>query len=124
MAPYKASLSGPPEDDVEAAGLKVAARLLASSSSACFLACACRSLQVNFFGPPAADAREGEGEDWFCCSNCANRFVSFLGAGREIGVYAVPCFYAQGNEKTCMTNGQTYYWGYSVIFCRFRRYYR
>jgi hypothetical protein len=89
-----APLPNPPNEGaaVTAGALKVAARLLASSSSACFLACACLSLQVNFFDPPTVDERGDEGDGVLCCSNCANRFVSFLGAGRETGVYAVPYF--------------------------------
>jgi hypothetical protein len=69
--------------------LKETERLLSSSSAACFFARACLSLQVSFFPDPRGDIAGGEVGD--VCSNCAKRLASFFGAGRETGVYAVPC---------------------------------
>lgn len=72
-----------------AAGATYAAlRLLASSSPCCFFAKACLSLQVNFFAPPG-DGELGEGVDADCCSKAENGFLSFLGVGRDTGVYAL-----------------------------------
>ena len=67
----------------------LAARLLASSSSCCFFACACRSLHVSLPGARLEGAGGG-GADLASSSNLANGFLSFLGAGRCTGVYAVP----------------------------------
>lgn len=61
-----------------------ALRLLASSSSACFLASACLSLQVNFL---PEDEGDGDIVCSFCCSNWAKGFFNFFGAARDTGVY-------------------------------------
>ena len=72
-----------------AEGVKLAARLLASSSSCCFFASAWRSLQLNFFDPDPelAVKRGGDGAlSAACCSNLAKGLLSFLGVGRTTGV--------------------------------------
>jgi hypothetical protein len=68
-----------------------AARLAASSSSACLFASAWRSLHVNLPPEPTA-ARLGA--DWAAkaaCVRASNGLLSFFGGGSETGVYAVPC---------------------------------
>ena len=64
-------------------GTNAALRLLASSSSTCFLAKAWRSDQVSFL--PLLGV-EGLGVDDCCCSIAANGFFNFFGAGRLTGV--------------------------------------
>ena len=66
-----------PGDDlltpVETGDCHEAALLLCSSSSACFLASACRSLQVSFFAPPAAAPVPERRGGWGCvCCACAS----------------------------------------------------
>ena len=89
----------------DAGATKEAVRLLASSSSACFLARACLSLHVNFFGPPTLtlDLRAGAAAAG-CCSNAANGFLSLLGAGSETGVYADPTGFS---SSSCLLAAST-----------------
>lgn len=67
-------------------GLKEAALLRSSSSSCCFFARACRSLQVSFFEPLGV-AFGGCGDCWSdCCAIFSNGFTSFFGRGKFTGV--------------------------------------
>lgn len=77
------------DDGWETAGL-AAARLTASSSSARFLASACRSLHVNLPPEPPAGRGGADCATRAACAWASNGFFSFLGGGRETGVYAVP----------------------------------
>jgi len=67
-----------------------AARLSASSSSARFLASACRSLHVNLPLEPPAGRGGADCAARAACARASNGLFSFLGRGRETGVYAVP----------------------------------
>jgi hypothetical protein len=69
-------------------GINDAARLLASSSSACFFARACRSDQVSFLGTPEGPS-VGENRCETFCSIVANGFFNLLGGGRLTGVQAL-----------------------------------
>ena len=83
-----------PTDDTDDGGRErvglTAARLAASSSSARFLASACRSLHVNLPLEPPAGRGGADCSARAACARASNGFFSFLGGGRETGVYAVP----------------------------------
>ena len=68
-----------------AEGTVDALRLLASSSSAFFLARACLSDQVNFLAPPRGEEELGLIVCADCFSIAAKGFLSFLGGGRLTG---------------------------------------
>ena len=83
-----------PTDDTDDGGRErvglTAARLPASSSSARFLASVCRSLHVNLPLEPPAGRGGADCAARAACARASNGFFSFLGGGRETGVYAVP----------------------------------
>lgn len=68
--------------------MKDAARLLASSSSTCFLARAWRSLHVNFLPAVGCDLI-WDSSSWACACLAANGLTNFFGCNL-MGVYAVP----------------------------------
>jgi len=67
-----------------------AARPPASSSSARILASACRSLHVNFPLEPPTGRGGADCAARAASTRASDVFFSFLGGGRETGVYAVP----------------------------------